>query len=132
MLLAEALADVFVGAHDGDVGAVAHGRLEQGVHQPLSSRDVLLVVGGVVVEPPPPVLIRLLRLVEIRGQDPEGAAGDPAMAGACGAPLQPATQERRARECIRAPLRATQFELETQSEQEHRAHDCRLLPAALC
>lgn len=117
MLLAEALADVFVGAQDGDVGAVAHGRLEQGVHQPLPSRDVLLVVGGVVVEPPPPVLIRLLRLVEIRCQDPEGAAaGDPAsaMAGACGAPLQPATQERRARECIRTPLRATQFELETE------------------
>ena len=65
VVLPQSLADVVVGAEHGDVGAVPHGRLEEGVDHALSPGDVLLVVRRVVGQAPPPVLLRLLRLVHL-------------------------------------------------------------------
>uniref|UniRef100_A0A8R7U5A8 Uncharacterized protein n=1 Tax=Triticum urartu TaxID=4572 RepID=A0A8R7U5A8_TRIUA len=64
VVLAQALADVLVGAQDSLVGAVAHGGLEQGVHDAFPPRDVLLVIGDVVSETLPPIGIGLLALVK--------------------------------------------------------------------
>jgi hypothetical protein len=83
----EALADVLVGGEHGLVGAVPHGRLEEGVDEALAPGDVLLVVGDVVGQALPPVGVGLLRLVHLLlliGED-SAAQQPPAMATA--APL---------------------------------------------
>lgn len=68
-LLAKALTDVLLGAHDGDVSATVHGGLEEGIHRSLPSGDILLVVRRVVRKALPPVLLSLLRFIEIGCHD---------------------------------------------------------------
>lgn len=63
VVLLESLADVLIGAEDGLVGAVARGRLEEGVHDALPSGDVLLVVGDIVRKTLP--LVRVPLLVDV-------------------------------------------------------------------
>lgn len=95
-LPAETLADVLVRAHNGDVGSVTHGSLEESVDQPLPSCDILLVIGYIGREACPSVAARLLRLVEIGSQDLEASSRDPSMAQAGVSFLQSTPEESRA------------------------------------
>ena len=97
-----ALADVVVGAEHGDVGAVPHGRLEEGVDHALAPGDILLVVRDVVGQALPPVLVRLLRLVHLLGRhhlEPVNVGG-----GAAGALAMVVVHGRRRRHLLLAEL----------------------------
>lgn len=76
-LRAEALADVFIRGHDGNVSAVAHRSLEERVDQAFAPGDVLLVVGDVSAEVSPPVCGGLLRLIEVGSEHFEAGGGFP-------------------------------------------------------
>lgn len=85
-LLAEALADVVVGARDGIVGTRILPRLEGGADHTLATGDVLLAVRHVVGEPLPPVLLRLLGLVDLGDHPNAPGRGCPGGRGSSSSP----------------------------------------------